>query len=270
MDSVKARAVGALLTFLLIVGLSFWFYRTPKEPPQPEDVVATIDGQWLEHLHSQNPRVAEEAARQLEQLGPSALPEIRAALQDPAADTARRKAALKAAGLLGTNAAAAVPDVAAHLANPELTQEAAVALSFMGPDAYAPLKQATKSEDPVVRREALRSLGKLYGRAPLDSDVVMPLLLQGLADTDPGVRVVSATYLGIIHDDGPVVVPALIETLQDEETEVRAAAATALGSFESEAATVIPALRKAAGDRDEEVARAAALALVKLQSNSRR
>lgn len=266
---MKARAVGALLTFILIVGAGFWYYRTRMEPSRP-DATALIDGQWLEHLHSQNPKVAAEAVRQLEQLGPSALPEIRAALQDPSADPARKKAALKAIGLLGPSAAAAIPDVAAQLTNPELTEEAALALSFMGLEAYTPLRHAVNSNDAIVRREALRSLGKLHGRADLESDAIVPLLLHGLADPDPGVRIVSATYLGIIGQDGPVVVPALIETLQDEEPEVRAAAATALGSFESEAAAAIPELRKAAADRNEEVAREASLALVKLQSNSRK
>lgn len=233
--------------------------------PEAADV---IDGNWLEHLHSQNPKVAAEAARQLEGLGPGALPEIRAVLRDPVADVARTKAALKAIGLLGSRAAPAVVDVAGHLTDPELTEEAAVALSFIGREAYAPLRQAAKSDDPVVRREALRSLGKLRERAPLDSRAVVPLLLEGLADPEPGVRVVAAIYLGIIHEGGAAAVPALIETLQDEHPEVRAAAATALGSFESEARVAIPALRKAAGDKNEDVAREAGLALVKLQSSS--
>ena len=33
-----------------------------------------VDGDWLEHLYSQNPKVAEEAARQLQRLGAGALP----------------------------------------------------------------------------------------------------------------------------------------------------------------------------------------------------
>jgi HEAT repeat protein len=229
-----------------------------------------VDGNWLEHLHSQNPKVAEEAARQLQELGAAAIPQIKEALEDPTVDVATKKAALKATGLLGPAAAPAVNEVAALLPDPELTQEAAVALSFIGREAYAPLRLATSSEDPVVRREALRSLGKLRERAPLDSRAVVPLLLHGLADSDTGVRTVSATYLGIIHDDGPAVVPALIETLKDENAEVRAAAATALGSFEAQSAQALPALKKAASDHDENVAREAGLSIVKLQSSSRK
>src|SRR5690606_24398424 len=162
----------------------------------------------------------------------------------PNASVARRKAALKAGGLLGPDAAPLIPHVAAHLTDPALTEEAAVALSFMGPGAYAPLEKALASEDTAVRREALRSMGKLRERAPLEAGAVVPPLLEGLADPDPGVRVVAATYLGILAADGDAAVPALIETLRDEHAEVRAAAATALGSFGEDGAEAIPALKK--------------------------
>ncbi|HEY0876647.1 MAG TPA: HEAT repeat domain-containing protein [Vicinamibacterales bacterium] len=266
---MNARFAVILVALVIAAGAAgFWYSRQAHLlRPQPHEIV---DGNWMEHLHSQNPKVAEEAARQVEALGADALPEIRAALQDPRTDDATKKAALKAVGLLGPRAAPLVDEVASQLTDPELTEEAAVALSFMGRDAYAPLRLATTSDDPVVRREALRSLGKLRERAPLDERAVVPLLLKGLADPDADVRVVSATYLGIIEADDPEVVPALIETLNDEDPEVRAAAATALGSFPGEAKTILPALKKARGDKDEAVAREAGLAIVKVQSSSPR
>lgn len=266
---MKLRAPAALVVLLLAGGYGYWYYRQTQSalPPAPAE---RIDGDWLAHLYSQNPKVAAEAARQLEELGAGALPEIRGTLQDHGADAALQKAAMKAAQLLGPVAAPAIPDIAAHLSNPELTDEAAVALSFLGRDAYGPLGQGATSADPVVRRESLRSLGKLQQRAPLDSQAVVPLLLHALADTDTGVRTVAATYLGIIGDEAADVVPALIETLEDETVEVRAAAATALGSFEQQGVAALPALRKAAADRDEDVAREAGLAIVKIQSSSRK
>lgn len=267
---MNVRFAAALLALALAAAAAGFWYSRRDGPAGSEKPDQVVDGDWLEHMHSQNPKVAEEAARQLEQLGAAALPEIRAALQDPSTDAATRKAALKAIGLLGPTAAPAVADVAEHLPDPELTEEAAVALSFMGRDAFAPLRLATTSDDPVVRREALRSLGKMRERAPLDPRAVVPLLLKGLSDPDPGVRVVAATYLGIIDEEGPSVVPPLIEMLNDEEPDVRAAAATALGSFEEQAGTAIPALRKATGDRDENVAREAGLSIVKLQSSVRK
>ena len=264
------RALAGVLGLALLGGGAFWYYSAARTAQPAVDAAEVVDGEWLDHLHSQNPKVAEEAARQLEALGAEALPEIRKALHDPASETATKKAALKAIGLLGLRAAPAIPDAAAQLPDPELTEAAAVALSFLGRDAYAPLRQAVASDDPVVRREALRSLGKLRDRAPLDVKAVVPLLLQGLSDPDPGVRTVAATYLGIIHEDGARAVPALIETLQDELPEVRAAAATALGSFPDAAAAAIPALKKATADRNEEVAREAGLSIVKLQTSSRK
>jgi HEAT repeat protein len=263
-----ARFVAAGVVVALGFG-AFWYfhYRRPAPLQAPEEL---IDGDWLAHLHSQNPKVAEEAERQLSELGSGALPEIQAALRDTGSDPATKKAALKASGLLGPLAAPAILDVAAHLPDPELTEEAAVALSFMGREAFTPLRRATRSDDPAVRRESLRSLGKLKERAPLEAAVVVPLLLDGLADSDPGVRTVAATYLGILHQEAAAAVPALIETLADEDPLVRGAAATALGSFGAEGAAALPALKKATADSNEDVAREAGLAVVKIQSSSRR
>lgn len=255
---------------LLVGAAGLYYYQSSRVAPLAPEPAEVVDGDWLEHLYSQNPRVAEEAARQLEEMGASALPEIQEVLLDPGADVAMKKAALKACGLLGAEAAPAVPDVAVHLTDPQLTAEAAVALSFMGREAFGPLRQGTTSEDPVVRRESLRSIGKLKERAPLDAKAVVPLLLEGLLDPDPPVRTVSATYLGIIHEEADASVPALVEALKDEEAEVRAAAAAALGSFGADAAAAMPALRKASGDRNEDVAREAGVALVKLQSSVRK
>jgi HEAT repeat protein len=252
---------------VVMIGAAFWYYRSGPGRADPAELG---DTDWLELLYSQNPSVADDATAELEELGTSALPQIEKALSEPGADVARRKAALKAAGLLGEKAAPLVPRVAAHLTDPRLTAEAAVALSFMGPNAFEPLRQAASSDDPVVRREALRSIGKLRERAPLDPQTVIPLLLDGLADEDAAVRVVAATYLGILTDAADAAVPALIGAMRDEDPEVRAAAATALGSFGEAGADAIPALRKAASDPDEDVSREAGLALVKLQSSSRR
>ena len=264
--------IGRLSTLVLVLGLGagaagLWYYRSDRGPSKssPSADELAVENDWLETLHSQNPRIAEDAAARVSAMGAAAIPEVLAVLRDPGAETARKKAALKACGILGPIARPAVNDVAAHLPIPDYTTEAAVALSFMGRDAFPPLREGLNSDDPIVRRESLRSLGKLRERAPLDPRAVVPLLLEGLEDPEASVRAVAATYLGIIHESPATVVPALVEMLADGDTEVRSAAAGALGSFGPAAESAIPALRKAAGDRDENVAREAGLALVKLQ-----
>lgn len=258
------RLLILLLALLAGVAAAAWYYYPGRVIPVHTVATTADDVSWIDHLYSQNPSDAAEAARHVEQLGVLALPTITTALQNPGADRERVKAALKACGIIGEQAAPVIPDVARRLTDPELTPEAAVALSFMGGAAFPPLREVVADDDPIVRREALRAIGKLKGRASLDTEAVLPLLVQGLADEDAGVRAIAATYLGIIHEGGAVAVEALIDGLQDEEAEVRRCSATALGSFGVDAAPALPALRRAMGDRDQEVAREAGVAVVKL------
>ena len=83
----------------------------------------------------------------------------------------------------------------------------------MGAAAVEPLRDALTSDQPIVRREALRSLGKLRERASLDPQIVIPPLLTALADPEPSVREVAVTYLGIVRDDPQTEVPGLVEAL---------------------------------------------------------
>jgi HEAT repeat protein len=246
----------------------FWYYKAGHATSAPAAVVVqpADENAWIDQLYTANPAEVEAATRQVHELGPRALPLIHQTFQDPGASTPRVKAALKACAILGPIAATAIPEVAEQLPDPTLTAEAAVALSFMGRGAFGPLRDALTSDDPVVRREALRSIGKLKERAPLDARVVVPLLIRGVSDSDPGVRTVAVTYLGIIHEGGTDAVNALVTALKDPEVDVRRSAASALGSFAEDAAPAIPALKKAAGDSDPEVAREAGVTLVKLQA----
>lgn len=247
-----------------LVGIGAWYYGAPPRGAE-SSTAAPVQVAWLYQLYSHNPSEAAAASEYVRKLGPQALPVIHATLQDPAADSNRVKGALKACALLGPAAAPAIDEVAESLPDPALVSEAAAALSFMGPGAFEPLQRAVESTDPIVRREALRSVGKLKERAPLEGRLVVPLLVGGMADTDAGVRAVAATYLGIVHEDPAASVPVLTEALEDGDTEVRRAAAGALAAFGSDAAPALPALRRAAGDPDPEVAREAGVTLVKLQ-----
>jgi HEAT repeat protein len=260
----------ALLVLVVIVSfgatMAWYYHYRQARRSTPATAPAADAHAWLDALYSQNPREVEAATQEVQALGVKAVPIIQSTLRDHESEAERIKAALKAAGLLGRDAAAAIPEVSAVLPEPGVTAEAALALSFMGRDAFKPLHDALSSQDPMVRREALRSIGKLKDRASLDAEEVLPLLVAGLKDGDEGVRAVAATYLGIIHQAPDTAVPALIEGLSDPDPEVRRASAAALGEFGEDAKSAIPALKKAAGDKNEDTAREAGRALVRLQT----
>jgi HEAT repeat protein len=254
------RFVALFVALLAGLAAAVWYYRTPEVRSVVR--VARNDDRWIDDLPSRVPKDAERAAAELEQRGTAALPLIRRILEDPGADPQRRKAALKACGILGARAAEAIPDVAALLTGSDDTTEAALALSFMGSAAVAPLREASGADEPNVRREALRSLGKLRERASIDPQLVIPPLLHALEDPDASVRHVAVTYLGIVRDNPADEVAGLIKALADEEAGVREAAAVALGQYGALAEPAVPALRKAARDPDQEVQREAGRALV--------
>lgn len=258
------RFVALFVALVAGVGVAVWYYRAPDARTGGGVPIVRNDDRWIDDLQSRTPRDVEAATAQLEQRGTAALPLIRRTLQDPAAPPARIKAALKAAAILGARATEAMPDIADALEDPEYSPEAALALSFMGSAAVPALREALGSDEAIVRREALRSLGKLRERASIDPQIVVPLLLQALDDVDAQVRGVAVTYLGIVRDDPEKEVPGLIKALSDEDAEVRQNAAVALASYGALAERAIPALKKAANDPNEDVRREAGRALVTL------
>jgi HEAT repeat protein len=263
---VIKRVLGAAAV-IACVSLAAWWLTYHRTPVEGDDIpaVSKTDHKWLDGLYSRNPREVQAATDEVGKRGEAALPAIQAALRDPRSEADRLKGALKACTILGKRAAPAVDDVAAVLDEEGLTTEAAIALSNMGPDAFAPLKEGLSNDDPIVRRESLRSIGKLTERAPLDSGTVTPLLLQGLKDPDGSVRAVATTYLGIIGGPPDQAVPALIAGLADDNPEVRREAATALGAYGAEASSALAALRKASRDKNEDVAREAGRAMLRVQ-----
>ena len=257
------RFVALFLALLAGMAAAAWYYRSSSAAPLR--AVARTDDRWLDDLQSRSPKDAEAASAALEQQGTAAVPLIRRVLQNPSGPDVRRRAALKACEILGPRAVEALPDVTALLQDPNYAAEAALALSFMGSTAVEPLRQAVHSAEPAVRREALRSLGKLRERASIDPQIVLPLLLDALNDSDASVRTVAVTYLGIVRDDPAHAIPGLMRALDDADPGVREAAAVALGSYGALAAPAIPALEKASHDPEEDVQREAGRALVTIQ-----
>jgi HEAT repeat protein len=263
---VIKRLFGAAAV-IVCVSLSAWWLTYHRIAVEDDGlpVVSRHDHRWLDGLYSRNPREVQAATDEVTRRGEAAVPAIQAALRDPRSEADRLKSALKACTLLGKRAAPAIDDVAAVLSEEGLTTEAAIALSHMGPDAFQPLRDGLRSDDAIVRRESLRSIGKLRERAPLEPAAVTPLLLQSLRDGDGTVRAVAATYLGIIGSPPEQAVPALTTGLIDDNPEVRREAATALGAFGTAATPALPALRKASGDPNEDVAREAGRAMLRVQ-----
>ena len=255
------RFAALLLALVAGVGAAIWYYRAPQAGA-PIRVTTRNDDRWIEDLQSPHPRDVERGSSEVEARGTAALPLIRRMLQDPDADPARRTAALKACAILGVRAVEAIPDVAELLTDDRFAAEAALALSFMGSSAVPTLRDALDDDSPIVRREALRSLGKLRERASIDPQLVVPELVSALDDAEPEVRDIAATYLGIVRDTPHVEVPALVKALTDEAPSVRRAAATALGGYGKEAENAVPALRKATTDPDEDVRREAGRAVI--------
>jgi HEAT repeat protein len=261
------KRVLATVAVIATVATPAWWYvgRRPPETDEPSPVRTKVDYRWLDKLYSPNPGEVEAAKREVSRRGASALPVIQAALRDPESEADRLKGALKACTILGRTAEPAIPEVASVLDEQGLTAEAAIALSYMGPAAFDPLRDGLWNDDPIVRRESLRSIGKLKERAPLEAGPVVKVLIESLRDRDDGVRTVAATYLGIVHAAPDESVPALIAGLSDPNVEVRRESATALGSFGPAALPALPMLKEAARDKNEDVAREAGRTIVRLQ-----
>ena len=258
------RFVALFVALVFGVLAAVWYYRGMPNagPVSVSTALPRNDDKWLDDLQSRAPKDVEAATAELEHRGTAALPVIRTTLQDASVPQARRKAALKAAAILGPRAVEALPEVTSALQQPEYAPEAALALSFMGSPAVSPLREAIGADEPVVRREALRSLGKLRERASIDPQVVVPALLDALKDPDASVRTIAVTYLGIVRDNPKDEVAGLITALKDQEATVREAAAVALSAYGAQAEPAVPALHKAESDPDEDVKREAGRALV--------
>src|SRR4029077_14426111 len=117
-------------------------------------------------------------------------------LKSPDAET--RRHAMEACAAMGPGAEAAIPALVDALkAKGPVSPLAGVALSRMGPKAYPAVVPVTQSTDPKLRREAVRTIGKL-AESRADGGAGNAELLRHLTDPDEDVRAVAAAYLGII------------------------------------------------------------------------
>ena len=104
---VRRIAAAVLVVGCVAAAAGWWYYRSGRfgsrdplsQPMSPNEI------NWLDHIYSQNPSVAEEARRQLKNQHTSALPAISETLRNPTADEDHKKAALRGCAVLGADAA---------------------------------------------------------------------------------------------------------------------------------------------------------------------
>ena len=118
------------------------------------------------------------------------------------------------------------------------------------------IENSASSKDGYERGTSIRLLGNLGDARGL------PILVNGLNDSQPTIRGAAASALGKLGL--PQAVPHLVEALSKGIPSLRAAAAVGLGRLN--APTVIPALKESLHDKDPGVQAAVVDALLRLET----
>ncbi len=135
-----------------------------------------------------------------------------------------QRLAVEGFGVLGTNAASAVPQLTKLFHDRETRLEAARALIRVGPRGFAVLTNALADKDSSVRNNLIWVIGQ---ERSVDSQLVTQILINALNDTDAVNRGNAATFLG--GRDPEVVVPVLVAFLDKERTDFVAVSGAAKG-----------------------------------------
>jgi HEAT repeat protein len=212
MSSQRVLIIAAITGCLLAGALLFRATRDSEPVCEGKRL-----GEWVELLTAGNGSKRAEAEVALRQMGTNALPHLVrmlrtrdsafkenvrlvASLQtmvnlrlSRAAD--QRSRALAAFEALGSEARAAIPDLADLLNRGENPMDLGRALAAVGPDAVWPLTQALAHEDGEIRAAAAYGLGLLRA----EGRVVVPVLVRGLEDKDYAVRFYAARSLFHLH-----------------------------------------------------------------------
>ena len=221
-------------------------------------------------LNDSDARVRMTAADALRELQPRDLSTATSGLSS--ADPADRTRAACRLREMGRNAASALPQLTALLADGSPVdgavcgdrtwrmrgndatspgEQAASAMVAIGSAALPPFSRALTAPAWIARRNAAWGLGAL------DASEAVPALIDALKDPEAGVREQVAWALGAIGDHRAV--DGLVGALSDSSPGVRRQAAWALGAIGDHRA--VPGLTKALKDTDAGVRRQAAWAL---------
>lgn len=184
----------------------------PKATSAIEPLVDTLSDQGAPVEYDLNyfgPRVQDAASEALVEIGRAAVPELVEALGRR--DTEVRKLAARTLGEIGPTAN----------------------------DCFTVLKGVLDDDDEWVRWDAVRAVGKV-GANPKD---VVPLLEAVFRrDEEDFVREAALKALHDADPEGTTVIPLLIEGLKESDGDIVAAAAQTLGEFGANASAAIPEL----------------------------
>ena len=156
-----------------------------------------------------------------------------------------QRAAARALGVIGPEAAAAVPALSRTIRAKEadVRYEAGLALGRIGGAGADQLAATLTAKDPNVRYPAVVGLGE----ARADLNLAVLALLQALGDPHDGVRIAAG---GSLSKLGTNVLPLVIRELESGTPARRRAAARAVGIVRTDRASALPGLLKMARDPD--------------------
>jgi HEAT repeat protein len=200
------------------------------------------------------------AAEALARLGPAAkraVPSLRRALEEGAADA--RKFAAVALGCIGPDAAQATDALVKRLKDDYVDARVAAARALVQIDPAnrnlaVPVLVASLADEKAFVREVVPDQLARMGKP------AVPALIEALKSENPRVRCEVLRVLGKIGAEANESLPAVLRALKDEPWSVRAAAASALATMGPEAKRAVPELVKMLDDRYTRAGATAALA----------
>lgn len=240
----------AAAALILIVGLAWWVLRPAVSVRYQEKSVR----EWAAELYAkQTLGGTNDPAAAFVAMGVTAVPELRRLvhLREPFADKyllphvrrlpvkvrvyllqkfkpgrtlEYRLGAIRALGIIGTEAQAAIPDLLRAVQDPDarIRWVAAQTVSQLGPEAVTALLPLTTNANVTVRHAAVYALGE----ARTNALPALPQLLRASMDTNESVRNSSLYSIGRL---GPAAfAPTLAQSATNADPEMRAAAARSL------------------------------------------
>jgi HEAT repeat protein len=177
-------------------------------------------------------------------------------------DFERRDDALRGLGALGSDARAAIPEVAKLMNDRLLAQMAAYTLHQIGADAVPALNQALRSTNTWARSQAAGFLGVSGDEASV------PSLIAALKDPDFITKSRATHALSRFPEQADVIVPALTDCLNDSYDTFRMNAARALGAFGKKAKPAFPNLMTMVTSTNYQEGTTAATVLMKIDSEA--